>query len=247
MNELIKIEERNGEQLVSARELHQFLEVKTEFKVWISRISEKYCFVENKDFVRVYQKCNTLGGEQEKVDYLLKISMAKEVAMVSNTTNGKQARGYFIKCEEAWNSPQMILARANQIQSRMLENYKEKVLVLEQKIEEDKPKVLFAEAVETSKSCILIGELAKILKQNGIDTGQKRMFTWLRGNGYLIKRQGTDYNMPTQKAMELALFEIKETAITHSDGHISVNKTVKVTGKGQIYFVNLFKKLKEVV
>lgn len=136
----------------------------------------------------------------------------------------------------------LALEQQEQIEKLEIENK-----VKEQRIEEQKPKVLFAEAVETSKSCILIGELAKILKQNGIDTGQKRMFTWLRGNGYLIKRQGTDYNMPTQKAMELALFEIKETAITHSDGHISVNKTVKVTGKGQIYFVNLFKKLKEVV
>lgn len=136
----------------------------------------------------------------------------------------------------------LALEQQEQIEKLEIENK-----VKEQRIEEQKPKVLFAEAVETSKSCILIGELAKILKQNGIDTGQKRMFTWLRENGYLIRRKGSDYNMPTQKAMELALFEIKETAITHSDGHISVNKTVKVTGKGQIYFVNLLKKLKEVV
>lgn len=242
MNELIKIEERNGEQLVSARELHKFLEVKTEFKIWISRIIEKYNFIENKDFIRVYQKCNTLGGVQEKVDYLLKISMAKEVAMVSNTPKGKQAREYFIKCEEAWNSPEMILARANQIQARMLENYKDKVILLEKKIEEDKPKVIFAGAVETSKTSILIGDLAKLIKQNGIDMGQKRLFSWLRDNGYLIKRQGSDYNMPTQRAMELGLFEIKETAVTHSDGHITVNKTPKVTGKGQIYFINKFLK-----
>lgn len=243
MNELIKIEERNGEQLVSARELHQFLEVKTEFKVWISRIIEKYCFVENKDFVRVYQKCNTLGGEQEKVDYLLKISMAKEVAMVSNTTNGKQARGYFIKCEEAWNSPQMILARANQIQSRMLENYKEKVLVLEQKIEEDKPKVLFANAVETSETSILIGELAKIITQNGYKIGQNSLFAWLRNNGYLIKRRGSDWNMPTQRAMELGLFEIRERTVNNPDGSVKITKTPKVTGKGQVYFTNKFLKV----
>ncbi|BBA51697.1 putative phage antirepressor [Fusobacterium varium] len=241
MNELIKIEERNGEQLVSARELHKFLEVKTEFKIWIARIIEKYNFIENKDFVRVYQKCNTLGGEQEKVDYLLKISTAKEVAMVSNTPKGKEAREYFIKCEEAWNSPDMILARANQIQSKMLESYKDKVIILEEKIEQDKPKVIFAEAVEASKTSILIGELAKLLKQNGHNIGQKRLFSWLREQGFLIKREGSEYNMPTQKSMDLGLFEIKETAITHSDGHITVNKTPKVTGKGQIYFMNKFK------
>lgn len=108
------------------------------------------------------------------------------------------------------------------------------------KIEADKPKVLFADAVSTAHTSILIGELAKLLKQNGVDIGQNRLFKWMRDNGYLIKRQGTDFNMPTQKAMDLGLFEIKETAISHADGHTSVNKTPKVTGKGQQYFVNLF-------
>ena len=122
-----------------------------------------------------------------------------------------------------------------------LKEEREKRKALEIKIEEQKPKVIFADAVETSKTSILIGDLAKIIKQNGTDMGQKRMFAWLRDNGYLIKRQGSDYNMPTQRAMELGLFEIKETAVTHSDGHITVNKTPKVTGKGQIYFINKFK------
>jgi anti-repressor protein len=110
----------------------------------------------------------------------------------------------------------------------------------ERLLQEQKPKVLFAEAVETSKTSILIGELAKILKQNGIEIGQNRLFIWLRDNNYLISRKGTDYNMPTQKAMELGLFEIKETVINHSDGHISVSKTPKIRGKGQTYFVNKF-------
>lgn len=123
-----------------------------------------------------------------------------------------------------------------------LKEEREKRKALEIKIESDKPKVLFADAVETSKTTILIGDLAKIIKQNGIDMWQKRLFAWLRENGYLIKRKGADYNMPTQKSMEMKLFEIKETAITHSDGHISVNKTPKVTGKGQQYFINLFLK-----
>ena len=121
-----------------------------------------------------------------------------------------------------------------------LKEEREKRKALEIKIETDKPKVLFADAVETSKTTILIGDLAKIIKQNGVDMGQKRLFAWLRENGYLIKRNGADYNMPTQKSMEMKLFEIKETAITHSDGHISVSKTPKVTGKGQQYFINLF-------
>lgn len=116
----------------------------------------------------------------------------------------------------------------------------EKTLLLNAKIEADKPKVLFADSVTISQNSILIGELAKILKQNGVDMGQNRLFDWMRKNGYLISRNGTDYNMPTQYSMELGLFKIKETVINHSDGHISVNKTPKLTGKGQMYFVNKF-------
>ena len=110
-----------------------------------------------------------------------------------------------------------------------------------------KPKALFADAVSTSKTAILIGELAKILKANGIDTGQNRLFKWLREKGYLISRKGTDYNMPTQKSMNLGLFKIKETSITHSDGHVTITKTPKVTGKGQQYFINKFLKGRELV
>ena len=111
---------------------------------------------------------------------------------------------------------------------------------LEAKAEADRPKVLFADAVAVSGSTVLVGELAKILKQNGVEIGQNRLFDWLRRNGYLIRRQGTDYNMPTQYSMELGLFEIKETAVTHSDGHVTVSKTPKVTGRGQQYFIAKF-------
>ena len=104
----------------------------------------------------------------------------------------------------------------------------------------NEPKVIFADAVSVSEGTILIGELAKILKGNGIEIGQNRLFERLRQDGYLIKRKGTDYNAPTQKAMELGLFKVKETAITHSDGHVTISKTTKVTGKGQQYFINLF-------
>lgn len=122
-----------------------------------------------------------------------------------------------------------------------LKDERDKRIAAENRIELDKPKVIFAEAVTASKSSILVGELAKILKQNGIEIGQNRLFEWLRSKGYLIKRNGTDYNMPTQYSMELGLFEIKETVVNHSDGHISVSKTPKVTGTGQVYFINKFK------
>jgi anti-repressor protein len=110
----------------------------------------------------------------------------------------------------------------------------------EKRIEEMRPKEIFADAVSVSKTDILIGDLAKLIKQNGHDIGQKRLFSWLREKGYLIKRKGLDWNMPTQKAMEMKLFRVKETVVTHSDGHTTVSKTTKVTGKGQVYFVNKF-------
>ena len=139
--------------------------------------------------------------------------------------------------DELLDNPDLIIKMATRLKEEKAKNKE-----LEDKMKENKPKVIFADSVETSKNTILIGELAKIIKQNGVDIGQKRLFTWLRDNGFLIKREGTDYNMPTQKSMELELFEIKETAVTHSDGHISINKTPKVTGKGQIYFINKFLK-----
>ena len=139
--------------------------------------------------------------------------------------------------DELLDNPDLIIKMATRLKEEKAKNKE-----LEDKMKEDKPKVIFADSVETSKNTILIGELAKIIKQNGVDIGQKRLFTWLRDNGFLIKREGTDYNMPTQKSMELELFEIKETAVTHSDGHISINKTPKVTGKGQVYFINKFLK-----
>ncbi|SCJ38632.1 Uncharacterized phage-encoded protein [Anaerotruncus sp. 2789STDY5834896] len=139
------------------------------------------------------------------------------------------------KLEEVLLKPDTIIQLA---QNLKIEQEKRKAL--ESRIEQDKPKVLFSDAVSASKTSILVGELAKILKQNGVDTGEKRLFSWLRENGYLIRRKGTDHNMPTQRSVEQGLFTIKETAVTHSDGHVSVNKTPKVTGKGQAYFINLF-------
>lgn len=128
--------------------------------------------------------------------------------------------------------PDALRAYANEVE----EHNKAKAL-----IEEQKPKVLFADSVAASHTSILVGDLAKLLHQNGVkNMGQKRLFNWLRENGYLIKRKGSDYNSPTQKAMEMGLFQIKETVVSHADGHTSVNKTTKVTGKGQQYFINKF-------
>ena len=129
-----------------------------------------------------------------------------------------------------------------ELMAKALEVAHRTLAVREKQIEAMQPKALFADAVSASKTSILVGELAKLLKQNGIEIGQQRLFKWLRENGYLIRKNGSSWNLPTQRSMEQGLFEIKETSITHSDGHISISKTVKVTGKGQVFFVNKFLK-----
>lgn len=141
------------------------------------------------------------------------------------------------KIEEALLNPDTIIKLATNLKAE-----REKRMELERQAEKDKPLVTFANSVSVAKASILVGELAKLLKQNGVDMGQNRLLTWMRENGYLISRKGTDYNMPTQRSMEMELFEIKLTTISHGDGHTSLNKTPKVTGKGQIYFINLFLK-----
>lgn len=229
MNELIKITYNNDRPAVSARDLHDFLEVKTAYKDWFPRMCE-YGFTEGEDFCSFLSE--STGGRPAQ-DAVLTIDMAKELCMIQRNEKGKQARQYFLQIEKDWNSPEKVMARALQIAE-------DKLKKLESKVEADAPKGLFADAVSASKTSILVGELAKLLKQNGVDIGQHRLFRWMRENGYLIRRNGTDFNMPTQKSMDLGLFAVKETAITHSDGTVTVSKTTKVTGKGQQYFIQKF-------
>lgn len=237
MENLITVNYDNERPLVSARELHEFLEVKTAYKDWFPRMCN-YGFDENADYIAIAQKRATAQGNMATYyDHQLTIEMAKEICMLQRNEKGKQARQYFISLEKMWNSPEMIMKRALEFANKQVET-------LQNQIEHDKPKVLFADAVTASHTSILVGELAKILKQNGVEIGQNRLFQWLRDNGYLIKRRNKDgkpaedWNMPTQRSMEMGLFQVKETVITHSDGHTSINKTVKITGKGQQYFIN---------
>lgn len=235
MQEIIKINQNEqGEARVNARELHDALNVKARFNDWITRMIE-YGFTEGIDFYSFLSK--TQNGGRPSVEYNLTISMAKEVAMLQRNEKGKEVRNYFIQVEDRYKK------LANDPSYQMALGLKASQLLLDQKdqiIAEMKPKALFADAVATSHTSVLVGELAKILKQNGVDTGATRLFSWLRDNGYLIRRRGTDYNMPTQKSMELGLFEIKETSIARSNGSVTVSKTPKVTGKGQQYFINKF-------
>ncbi|MFR6088176.1 MAG: phage antirepressor [Anaerobutyricum hallii] len=150
----------------------------------------------------------------------------------------RQNGGYIMNQENLSDSE--LLAKAVLVAQKTIAN-KDKIIEQQKaKIEQDRPKTLFADAVATSHTSILIGDLAKLLKQNDVDIGQKRLFQWMRENGYLIKRKGSDYNMPTQRSMELKILEIKESTINNPDGSIRINRTTKVTGKGQQYFINKF-------
>lgn len=234
MNEVITVTLNDKhEPVVSGRQLHEALGVKTRYNDWFNRMTE-YGFIENQDYLAITQKRVTAqGNSTNQVDHVIKLDMAKEIAMIQRTERGKQIRQYFIQVEKDFNSPEKIMARA-------LLMADQKVHKLEAQIEADRPKVLFAEAVSASHTSILVGELAKLLKQNGVDIGATRLFNWLRAHGYLIKRNGRDWNMPTQKSVEMGLIRVKETSITHADGHITVSKTPLVTGKGQQYFINKF-------
>lgn len=239
MNELIKINYETEQPTISARDLHEGLEIKSNFTTWFERMTE-YGFTDNdykKCFPNLESGCN---GGQNMVDYEISVDMAKQICMIQRSEKGRQYRQYFLDLEKAWNTPEQIFARALKMADAEMEKLKSDNQYLIADIERMKPKEIFADAVATSKTSILIGDLAKLLKQNGIETGQKRLFDWMRQNGYLIKRKGTDWNSPTQKAMELGLFEVKESTVNNPDGSVRINKTTKVTGKGQQYFVNKF-------
>ena len=233
MHELINITlNENHEPVVSARDLHRGLGLKTRFSQWVEQNFK--ILEEGYDFTSVVGTTVVNNGAVREIqDYALSLDASKNLAMISKTDEGAKVRKYFIQVEKDYNSPEKIMARALLMADK-------KVHKLEAQIEADRPKVLFADAVSASHTSILVGELAKLLKQNGVDIGATRLFTWLRNHGYLIKRNGRDWNMPTQKSVELGLIRVKETSITHSDGHITVSKTPLVTGKGQQYFINKF-------
>lgn len=238
-NGLIKVyQNERQEQIVNARELFIGLRGKntqTKFTDWISEKINKYGFIENVDFISFSQK-NEKGG-RPTTEYALTLDTGKEIAMVENNENGRKIRRYFIEVEKR--------ARAMFDIPKTLPEALRKAAELAEQLEQQKPKVLFAESVETSKNSVLINELSKILKQNGYNIGANRLFEKLRNEGYLIKQKGQNWNLPTQKSMELGLFEVKKTVVNKPNGDIVTKPTPKVTGKGQVYFVNKF--LKEVI
>ena len=238
MNELIEVD--SDTQMVSARELYGVLEIASRFSRWFD--TNKDLFVEGED----YYKCTSStvvnnGAVRELEDYQISVLMAKHLAMMSRTEKGKKVRDYLIALEKAWNTPEQVMARALRIADRTIDELKLNNQRLVAVNEEMRPKAIFADAVAASHTSILVGELAKILKQNGINIGQNRLYEWLRENGYLIKgNKRTDRNAPTQRSMDMGLFEVKISTVVNSDGSVRETRTTKVTGKGQQYFINKF-------
>lgn len=242
MNELLKVNYDNDRITLSARELHEFLEVKTSFKDWFPRMCE-YGFNESQDFNPLKNEQVRLEGNRQVKrtvqDYEITLDMAKEIAMIQRSDKGKEVRQYFLELERRWNSPEAVMNRALEYSRKQVKALMEEKQGLIEENKELKPKALFADAVSASNESILIGQLAKLIRQNGYEIGQNRLFEWMRENEYLIKK-GERYNQPTQKSMDLGLFEVKERTITNPDGSTRITLTTKVTGKGQVYFINNF-------
>lgn len=235
MKALIPINYDAEQPTVSARDLHTGLGIKTAFKDWFPRMTT-YGFEIGKDFC---SKMSESTGGRPATDYQISVDMAKQICMIQRSEKGRLYRQYFLDLEKAWNTPEQIFARALKMADKTIESLKSDNAALIEDVERMRPKEIFADAVSASHTSILIGELAKLLKQNGIETGQRRLFAWMRENGFLIK-SGSAKNMPTQRAMELGLFEIKEGSYINGAGVNVTTKTTKVTGKGQQYFINKF-------
>ena len=233
-NQLIKVTVQNDQQLVSARELHKGLGLKRKFTDWVKQNFKE--FEEGIDYEGSLISTPYNKKYPDKLqtiqDYALTIDMAKQLCLMSRTEKGKEYRKYLIEVERKWNDPQEIVKRGYAI----LQNENTRLKLENAKMA---PKALFADAVAASKTDILIGQLAKMLRQNGYEIGQNRLFKWLREHHYLCSK-GAKYNQPTQRAMDLGLFRIKERTINNPDGSTRITVTTLVTGKGQQYFVNRF-------
>lgn len=247
----IQVRNTDAGRVVDARQLHAFINNgATDFSTWFKRRVEHCGFVVNEDFMainstEVVNNDSIPGIGRPSIEYVLTIDAAKELCMVEGNKRGRAVRRYFIEAERRFRESQQVATAHPAIPQtfaqalRLAASQAEQIEKQQKQIEAERPRVLFSQAVETAKQSVLIGELAKIICQNGVQTGEKRLFAWMRENGYLCQ-YGERYNQPTQKAMEMGLFEMKKTTIQKANGETLVSTTTKVTGKGQIYFVNKF-------
>lgn len=212
--ELLRINYESEQPTVSARELHEGLGIGTQYTKWFDRMCE-YGFSENVDYRAISQKRLTAqGNETTYTEHQISIDMAKQICMIQRTDKGKQYRQYFIDLEKAWNTPEQVMARALKIANNEIDRLKADNKVLIADTERMKPKEIFADAVESSRTSILIGDMAKLICQNGHEIGQNR------------------------------LFEVKERTVVNPDGSVRITRTTLVTGKGQIHFINKFARMK---
>lgn len=269
LNELLPIGEKNGQKAVNARDLHSFLQVGKDFSTWIKNRIDKYDFIEGKDFQTLYldyqgnllnirppQNGDSENQQVSKIEYALSISMAKELSMIENNERGKQARKYFIACEEnkhelSRKDLALMVLQAEEEKERLALEVQKKEEEKQAIIEETKPAVVFTECVKNASTNILIRDLAKLITQNGYTIGEYRLYDWLVENKYLIRHKRWsrsknkylfDYT-PTQRAAEMKLFFVTENAIMQGGNPTFIKHTCCVTGKGQVYFLNKFKSL----
>lgn len=269
LNELLPIGEKNGQKAVNARDLHSFLQVGKDFSTWIKNRIDKYDFIEGKDFqtlyldyqgnllnIRLPQNGDSENQQVSKIEYALSISMAKELSMIENNERGKQARKYFIACEEnkhelSRKDLALMVLQAEEEKERLALEVQKKEEGKQAIIEETKPAVVFTECVKNASTNILIRDLAKLITQNGYTIGEYRLYDWLVENKYLIRHKRWsrsknkylfDYT-PTQRAAEMKLFFVTENAIMQGGNPTFIKHTCCVTGKGQVYFLNKFKSL----
>lgn len=259
---VVEVIEYDGKQAVNARELHQKLGSKQDFSTWIKNRIEKYGFVENQDFEVFHKIMENSNGGRSRIEYALSLDMAKELCMVENNDAGRRIRKYFIEVEKKARTqnpfaiPQTY-SEALQLAANQAKQIEQQKLALEQKkIENDKlvadgkrkdativrmkPKEVFTDAVAGSKGNCLVGEVAKLITQNGYKIGEKQFFAWLRDNGYLGKK-GERYNIPNQQYMgKNPFFYIKRGVRQGDNGVLHTTSTTMLTPKGQIYFVNKF-------
>lgn len=241
MQELIKITEQNGSKVVSARELYEFLGYnKAVWSRWYQKnILENEFAFENID----YQTLNIMLNGNETKNFAISIDFAKKLSMKANTARGEEARQYFIECEKQLRAKEQVhhaqIPQSFSEALRLAAEQAEKIEEQQKQLQEQAPKVLFADTVIGSQSSCLIGELAKLITQKGYEIGEKRLFKWLRENHYLGKK-GEYYNIPNQQYIEQGLFELKKGTRSGNGGVMHTTITPKVTGKGQVYFVNKF-------
>lgn len=231
MNELITV---NADTMtVSARDLHKALEIEKRFSAWFETNAQG--FVEGEDYTSVLSGTVVNNGAfRELDDYECSLDMAKHICLMSRTEKGKQCRQYLINLEKAWNDPAQVMARALKVADQTIAQLSARAEQLEIENKAMQPKAIFADAVSASDTSILVRDLAKIIKQNGKEIGEKRFYKWLREHGYIIKGS----TQPTQRAMEMGLFEIVERTVQRADMPPIVTSTTKITGKGQQYFIN---------